>query len=434
MPSRRELLDDVRVQLGVALPSILVATFLAARFSELSPSLLIATFGVLGTVTIALLQWNRSDPVGPGDLEATMERLLDESRQQVGQPELSVLSVTADEHRQAVIDTVLEADGEVPLTTLVPAVAAEIENVPRESVTDEMVAETHTELYTLHLDRLDDAGYIAFSRDRGTVRITPEGAMVAEYVDDGTSGSDSGHPATDDDTDPPGVDVDVAFNVLRNARRREVLTKLRQESKAVDLQTLVTQVAAAERELHPKDVDVDSDDRKRVYVSLYQTHLPKLVDAGFLEYADVDETTVRTTELGDRLAAFAADVASRDHRDHLSEETKFDLLSNRRRRLVIRYLNEVESATTLDDLAASVAAAENDTSTAALSSDQRKRVYVSLYQAHLPKLADVGVVEYDRESGTVHATDWLEPLREITGLFGTHFEYEEQSLPRDGNP
>jgi len=32
-------------------------------------------------------------------------------------------------------------------------------------------------------------------------------------------------------------------------------------------------------------------------------------------------------------------------------------------------------------------------------------VYVSLYQTHIPKLTDVGLVEYDQDSGTVHLTD-----------------------------
>jgi hypothetical protein len=35
---------------------------------------------------------------------------------------------------------------------------------------------------------------------------------------------------------------------------------------------------------------------------------------------------------------------------------------------------------------------------------QRKRVYTSLHQTHLPALAEAGVVDYDRDRGTVRLT------------------------------
>lgn len=432
MPPRRRLLDDVRVQLGVVFPSILAATFLTARFTRLSSSLLIATFGVLGTVTIAVLQLNRPDPVGPADLEETMERLLDESRREVGQQELSVLSVAADEHRQAVIDTLLESDGEVPLTTLVPAVASRLQNVPEEAVTEEMILETHSELFTLHLDRLDEAGFIAYTPDRGTVWLTPEGEMLANYVLDQSSDVVPDASETEDDAELPDGDVDTVFDVLRNARRRTLLSNLQRDSQPVALQEVTVHVAAAEQGVHPADVDDDA--RRRAYVALYQSHVPKLIDAGVLAYADDEETAIRTTTLGDEIVAFSTDLTTAMREADLPSDEQFDLLSNGRRRLVVRYLAEVESETTLDELATTVGAAERGSTTTELSAEQRKRIYVSLYQIHLPKLADSEVVEYDPDTGSVSATDRVTTLHELLQRLGTYFEYDPPSIPGSHNP
>jgi hypothetical protein len=55
----------------------------------------------------------------------------------------------------------------------------------------------------------------------------------------------------------------------------------------------------------------------------------------------------------------------------------------------------------LTTLASQVAAWEYDTDVDDLTEQERKRVYVSLYQTHIPHLHDAGVVEYDKDSGEV---------------------------------
>lgn len=72
----------------------------------------------------------------------------------------------------------------------------------------------------------------------------------------------------------------------------------------------------------------------------------------------------------------------------------FEMLSNRRRRLTIKALDQ-QREWTLSNLAEHVAAAENDCRPAALDSPERKRVYVSLYQTHLDTLAAAGVLEVE---------------------------------------
>lgn len=92
-----------------------------------------------------------------------------------------------------------------------------------------------------------------------------------------------------------------------------------------------------------------------------------------------------------------------DHR--LSKDVIFELLKNRRRRKVLSYLLDAEETVTLGELAEQIAAWENDTEVTALSSDQRKRVYVALYQTHLPKMADAGIIDYNRDRGLISLSE-----------------------------
>lgn len=80
----------------------------------------------------------------------------------------------------------------------------------------------------------------------------------------------------------------------------------------------------------------------------------------------------------------------------------FEILKNERRRMVIEYLkNQDDRSATLDVVAEHIAAIENDVDVSQISSSQRKRVYIGLYQCHLPKMDEYGVVDYEKNRGTI---------------------------------
>jgi hypothetical protein len=79
----------------------------------------------------------------------------------------------------------------------------------------------------------------------------------------------------------------------------------------------------------------------------------------------------------------------------------FHLLQNQRRRRVLRCLREVDGTVDMSDVAEQVAAWEHDTTVEALTSAQRQRVYIALYQRHLPKLDDFDVIDYNQSRGLV---------------------------------
>lgn len=115
-------------------------------------------------------------------------------------------------------------------------------------------------------------------------------------------------------------------------------------------------------------------------------------------------------------ATKAGDRPVPDPEAELPLDVVFDILKNQRRRLVLRYLIEVTPTTTLSDLAEHIAALENGKSEDSLTSSERKRVYVCLYQCHLPKLDDAGVVEFENDRGTVELagnTDQLTPYLDL---------------------
>lgn len=114
----------------------------------------------------------------------------------------------------------------------------------------------------------------------------------------------------------------------------------------------------------------------------------------------------------------------------LSKSDIFDLLRNERRRFVLHYLkNNPGEEVTIGALADQVAAWEYGVSCEEVSSTQRKRVYTTLQQSHLPKMDDAGIVEFDRDRGTITAKDVVEELTIYLEIVpGREFAWHEYYL------
>lgn len=94
----------------------------------------------------------------------------------------------------------------------------------------------------------------------------------------------------------------------------------------------------------------------------------------------------------------------------LDYDDYFDLLSSHRRRYTLHYLKQNGGEAELSDLAEQLAAWENELDPAEVSYDQRKRVYTSLQQVHLPQMDDWGVVSFDDQEGIATLTPSAEEL------------------------
>lgn len=115
---------------------------------------------------------------------------------------------------------------------------------------------------------------------------------------------------------------------------------------------------------------------------------------------------------------FDADAADETTDEHtqavpdMSLDMIFEVLRNERRRYALRHLATVEDEVAFGDLVDQVAAEEHDAELGAVDSGTRKAVYTSLYQSHLPKLEDMGVISYDGQSGPVSAGPHMEEVLE----------------------
>jgi hypothetical protein len=85
----------------------------------------------------------------------------------------------------------------------------------------------------------------------------------------------------------------------------------------------------------------------------------------------------------------------------LTPEEIFQLLSNRRRRYALHYLDQVDDPVSIRDLSEQIAAWEYEIDRADVTPTIRKRIYTALHQGHLPKMDRLGVIDYDNDRGTV---------------------------------
>jgi hypothetical protein len=132
------------------------------------------------------------------------------------------------------------------------------------------------------------------------------------------------------------------------------------------------------------------------------------VETGAQRSTDVDgEDGTDQATREDSSASVFEDIDSwvAEEQCDLPSDVVFEILKNQRRRLVLQYLRETEGPARLGTLAEHIAAFENGVAPTGLNAQQRKRVYIGLYQCHLPKMADAGVVEFDQDRGIVEMND-----------------------------
>lgn len=88
------------------------------------------------------------------------------------------------------------------------------------------------------------------------------------------------------------LSLDDTFQILSASRRRGVISALLALGEDVAKSDVTDYVAEIERSEADGDEEYDTTIRKRVQISLRQTHYPKLDDYGVIDY-DRDGETVR---------------------------------------------------------------------------------------------------------------------------------------------
>jgi hypothetical protein len=101
------------------------------------------------------------------------------------------------------------------------------------------------------------------------------------------------------------------------------------------------------------------------------------------------------------VASDSGDESVNESSTNLSSDELFDLLSHHRRRYVIECLDRYGSPMSLPDLADECVVMEHRKAFDDIPGETVKRMYMSLYHTHIPRLVESRVVEYDQESDSV---------------------------------
>ncbi len=114
------------------------------------------------------------------------------------------------------------------------------------------------------------------------------------------------------------------------------------------------------------------------------------------------DTNDRTDLNGTELAYGSADW-EHDAPPVLELDGVFTALSHARRRYLLYLLVNGRGEEMASSLAAGVASLERDKPVEEVSDDERSEVLTALYHFHLPKLADLDLIEYERDESVVRA-------------------------------
>jgi hypothetical protein len=86
--------------------------------------------------------------------------------------------------------------------------------------------------------------------------------------------------------------------------------------------------------------------------------------------------------------------------EHPGIERLYTALSNRHRRQVVAYIHSADrEAFQIDELVAAMGDREAEPPESA--DEHRHRTRLSLHHRHLPKLADIGLIDYDHRTGDI---------------------------------
>jgi hypothetical protein len=160
------------------------------------------------------------------------------------------------------------------------------------------------------------------------------------------------------------------------------------------------------------------------------SHAERLQSRTIMSTSQASEGVERAAEQGVDADATSADAVGGEDIERLSLDVIFEILHVSRRRDVLTYLESNDGSASLDELAEFIAAKENGIEEWELSSSQRKRVYIGLYQCHLPKMDDAEIIEYNQPRGQVE----LKPAAAQLYPYLYLDPFEDEGEEEDANP
>lgn len=123
------------------------------------------------------------------------------------------------------------------------------------------------------------------------------------------------------------------------------------------------------------------------------------------------------------------EVAEGDTESPLPLETVFRALSNERRRTILYHLTACSYPVPFEEVVDKVAVQESKTYATDIPAEVYEQVASDLHHTQLPKLAQWGIIEYERELKLITIAETLRPLDEYLRLAKQHDQQVEAHDP-----
>lgn len=196
--------------------------------------------------------------------------------------------------------------------------------------------------------------------------------------------SSDAHFGGDDASDRLATVPTECYEALRHPCRLRVLEVLGRRTERLSLSELTTALVEGDGPVP------DGRTREDVRIALVHDHLPRLADRGIVDRTDegvslADEPPVHPDDLS-RLLELCADGDAAALLETIVDPVRLRLLST---------LEDTDRPLSVDRLASRLGTGEGGLS------DDPERARIALHHSHLPALADVGVLDYDHQSGLV---------------------------------
>ena len=174
---------------------------------------------------------------------------------------------------------------------------------------------------------------------------------------------------------------------LRSENCRKAVQILRAHNDAITVTEL------AERLVTSESTSTDESAVDSVRIRLHHVDLPKLAETGHLDW-DKSAREVSPTDH----PVYDGSSADEDGSVASSRASTIPALADDRRREILALIESECGPVTPETLARNVAARDADGEP---SQSRIENVLVQLHHCHLPKLADAGLIEYDRGDGRI---------------------------------
>lgn len=207
---------------------------------------------------------------------------------------------------------------------------------------------------------------------------------------------------------PGDDDYLMRSTILADPRQRRVLSILLDQSHPMTDRDLAVQLAAREA---GTPSDVTEKDHQPIRVDLHHRCLPKLEAVGWIERHPEGVVAAEQLSFGD------TDLSVADLRDpdHPSWEAVAALLARPRRQDLVSIIAGQRRPFALEELATELASRGYPSWTTDEGRDE-STLRSMLHHVDLPRLAAVGLIEYDRDEKTITCNRSLMTLVNRTGL------------------